>query len=182
MPYVSFHDYFPEIAERETRSFETFESSKLPKDVYSLIELYCDEEECDCRRVFFEVFSKNSGELLAVICYGWEKKSFYEDWYGRKDNKVMKELMGPSLNLGSPQSEYAETILEYVKEFLLIDKKYIERLKRHYRMFKDIIDKKYNENKMIFNDNLPIVNANKTGRNDLCPCGSGKKYKKCCGK
>ncbi|HNW82696.1 MAG TPA: YchJ family protein [bacterium] len=21
----------------------------------------------------------------------------------------------------------------------------------------------------------------KTGRNDLCPCGSGKKYKKCCG-
>ena len=22
----------------------------------------------------------------------------------------------------------------------------------------------------------------KIGRNDLCPCGSGKKYKKCCGK
>jgi len=22
----------------------------------------------------------------------------------------------------------------------------------------------------------------KTGRNDPCPCGSGKKYKKCCGK
>ncbi|WP_372714546.1 SEC-C metal-binding domain-containing protein [Ilyobacter sp.] len=20
------------------------------------------------------------------------------------------------------------------------------------------------------------------GRNDLCPCGSGKKYKKCCGR
>jgi preprotein translocase subunit SecA len=26
-----------------------------------------------------------------------------------------------------------------------------------------------------------IVNENKTGRNDPCPCGSGKKYKKCCG-
>ncbi|MFR1533930.1 MAG: SEC-C metal-binding domain-containing protein, partial [Bilophila wadsworthia] len=22
---------------------------------------------------------------------------------------------------------------------------------------------------------------NKPGRNDPCPCGSGKKYKKCCG-
>ncbi|MGB0911339.1 MAG: SEC-C metal-binding domain-containing protein, partial [Nitrospirales bacterium] len=22
----------------------------------------------------------------------------------------------------------------------------------------------------------------KIGRNDQCPCGSGKKYKKCCGK
>jgi hypothetical protein len=27
-----------------------------------------------------------------------------------------------------------------------------------------------------------IVNNNKTGRNDPCPCGSGKKYKHCCGK
>jgi len=28
----------------------------------------------------------------------------------------------------------------------------------------------------------PIVNKNKeVGRNDKCPCGSGKKYKKCCG-
>ena len=27
----------------------------------------------------------------------------------------------------------------------------------------------------------PIVNQNKVGRNDSCPCGSGKKYKKCCG-
>lgn len=27
-----------------------------------------------------------------------------------------------------------------------------------------------------------IVNENKVGRNDPCPCGSGKKYKNCCGK
>jgi preprotein translocase subunit SecA len=28
----------------------------------------------------------------------------------------------------------------------------------------------------------PIINNDKVGRNDPCPCGSGKKYKKCCGK
>jgi len=28
----------------------------------------------------------------------------------------------------------------------------------------------------------PIVNNDTVGRNDPCPCGSGKKYKKCCGK
>ncbi len=28
----------------------------------------------------------------------------------------------------------------------------------------------------------PAKNDNKVGRNDLCPCGSGLKYKKCCGK
>ncbi|OAA93065.1 SEC-C metal-binding domain-containing protein [Clostridium coskatii] len=27
-----------------------------------------------------------------------------------------------------------------------------------------------------------IVNKTKVGRNDPCPCGSGKKYKQCCGK
>jgi preprotein translocase subunit SecA len=25
------------------------------------------------------------------------------------------------------------------------------------------------------------ISAKKAGRNDPCPCGSGKKYKKCCG-
>lgn len=28
----------------------------------------------------------------------------------------------------------------------------------------------------------PVVNKDHIGRNDLCPCGSGKKYKKCCGR
>ena len=27
-----------------------------------------------------------------------------------------------------------------------------------------------------------VVKKNKVGRNDPCPCGSGKKYKHCCGK
>jgi preprotein translocase subunit SecA len=28
----------------------------------------------------------------------------------------------------------------------------------------------------------PVKSDKKIGRNDLCPCGSGKKYKNCCGK
>lgn len=30
---------------------------------------------------------------------------------------------------------------------------------------------------MILNNNVKVI-----GRNDPCPCGSGKKYKFCCGK
>ncbi|AGX45435.1 SEC-C metal-binding domain-containing protein [Clostridium saccharobutylicum] len=37
------------------------------------------------------------------------------------------------------------------------------------------IQKQYKESKI-------VRNTEKVGRNDLCPCGSGKKYKKCCGK
>jgi preprotein translocase subunit SecA len=29
---------------------------------------------------------------------------------------------------------------------------------------------------------VTVIKANKVGRNDPCPCGSGKKYKHCCGK
>jgi hypothetical protein len=33
-----------------------------------------------------------------------------------------------------------------------------------------------------YNRSKTVVNGSKVGRNDPCPCGSGKKYKKCCGK
>lgn len=29
---------------------------------------------------------------------------------------------------------------------------------------------------------IPVVNTNKVGRNEPCTCGSGLKYKKCCGR
>lgn len=34
----------------------------------------------------------------------------------------------------------------------------------------------------IINPKSAPVKSQKVGRNDPCPCGSGKKYKKCCGK
>ncbi|MCU9815505.1 SEC-C domain-containing protein [Paraclostridium sp. AKS73] len=30
--------------------------------------------------------------------------------------------------------------------------------------------------------NRPVKKDEEIGRNDECPCGSGKKYKKCCGR
>ncbi|SNR92422.1 SEC-C motif-containing protein [Humidesulfovibrio mexicanus] len=38
----------------------------------------------------------------------------------------------------------------------------------------------YTDGRMRTHD--PITRGPKTGRNDPCPCGSGKKFKKCCGK
>ena len=31
-------------------------------------------------------------------------------------------------------------------------------------------------------ERIPVSNPKEAGRNELCPCGSGKKYKNCCGK
>jgi SWIM/SEC-C metal-binding protein len=35
---------------------------------------------------------------------------------------------------------------------------------------------------ILLNPQKPIISEKKVKRNEPCPCGSGKKYKKCCGK
>ncbi|MCP4679314.1 MAG: hypothetical protein GY854_28265 [Deltaproteobacteria bacterium] len=51
---------------------------------------------------------------------------------------------------------------------------------------KIIVDAKKPENigdlDLLQNPILPVKTAAKVGRNETCPCKSGKKYKKCCGK
>lgn len=41
---------------------------------------------------------------------------------------------------------------------------------------------KFKKNKNSIKNNINAVSSAKIGRNAPCPCGSGKKYKKCCGK
>lgn len=49
--------------------------------------------------------------------------------------------------------------------------------------WEDILSKeKRKEIKSAYNSSKIVINENKIGRNDPCSCGSGKKYKKCCGK
>ena len=56
--------------------------------------------------------------------------------------EVIAELQGPILNMGSPQSSLAPAILEIVKDAILQDNAYVERIKTHYKMFRDKIDGK----------------------------------------
>jgi len=141
MAYTPFYEKFSEIAKKETRSIIAIGDLELPAGNYALIEAYCDEVGCDCRRVFFNVFSEKRNEIVAVIAYGWENSKFYADWFGDDDPMIIKELKGPILNVASHQSELAPILLDKVRKYVLMDMHYIERIKRHYRMFKDVIEK-----------------------------------------
>jgi hypothetical protein len=77
-----------------------------------------------------------------VIAYGWESRDFYIKWMHDDDPAIIDSLMGPILNLGSPESELAPALLDFVKHEVQQDKDYVERVKRHYRMFRDRIDGK----------------------------------------
>jgi hypothetical protein len=143
MSYAPFHEYCPEIAEKETRVITILEDAswKLPPADYGFVEMFCKDQGCDCRRVFFLVMSSIDEQPKAVIAYGWEKKKFYVKWFRNTDPTVIKDLMGPVLNQMSPQSELAPELLQLCIDILLRDKSYIQRVKRHYSMMREKVDK-----------------------------------------
>ena len=144
MPYAFFNELCPEIAESETRTITVLDESSLglPVAEYALLEMFCNERKCDCRRVFFYVVSSLTNDVVAVIAYGWESKKFYAKWMRDDDPEVIKELQGPILNMGSPQSNLAPAILDLVEDIILNDRAYVERVKTHYLIYRSKIERR----------------------------------------
>jgi hypothetical protein len=172
-----FHRKFPEVAEAETQAIIASDHSTLPPGRYPLIELYCDESGCDCRRVMINVVREKTRTIEAQIAYGWEPRGYYVKWMGDDEPDVIDAVKGPAFNIGGPLTDLSDVLLEHVRE-MLTDRAYIDRLKRHYAMFRDAVEREAL---------APVTtvalrpNAPKPGRNELCPCGSGNKFKRCCG-
>ena len=143
MPFEPLHSRLPALAEAETRSVAVFDKTILPPADYGFVEMFCNEPGCDCRRVFFTVFSSLTQKPEAVIAYGWEKASFYRKWYKYGASKEqIAELMGPVLNMASSQSPHAPAILNLFTVVLLRDTDYIERIKRHYKLFRATVGRR----------------------------------------
>ena len=138
MEFASFYQRFPHIAAQETRVITIFENSavSLPPGEYGLLEFYCTASNCDCRRTFLNVVTKDTNRVQAVISYGWESREFYARWFGSDDPEIIDDLKGPALAIGHFQSGMASEILDMVTKLVLSDQDYIDRLKRHYQMFK----------------------------------------------
>jgi hypothetical protein len=90
----------------------------------------------------FYVVSSVKMDVEAVVAYGWESRQFYANWLSWSDPLAVDALKGPVLNLGSPQSRLAPAILSLIKEIVLPDRAYMDRVKRHYAMVRERIDGK----------------------------------------
>jgi uncharacterized protein len=111
---------------------------------------------------------------------------YYEE-YAKDEDSDLNHLLVPFIYFGDPDEK------EYI----------IEHTRKHARKKKDmdeellgIIPGAVKELRDFWRENKPStlppkpniipfaprLKDPKTGRNDACPCGSGKKYKKCCGK
>ena len=137
-----FHSLFPELAQREVRCIHlqtvpgVTPASGLPAGEYAFLEFYCEDLECDCRRVFFQVISRHLQEkVLASINYGWEKESFYRKrlpW----DPDAPRQIVRGSLDPMNQQSQFAEELFELFQQRVL-DEPYRLRLRRHHQLFRD---------------------------------------------
>jgi hypothetical protein len=85
---------------------------------------------------------------------------------------MLQALRGPALHFGPSQGPRADAILDMTKRLVLSNAAYVARIKRHYAMFREDVER---QQKVV-----PVVRGAKIGRNDPCPCGSGRKHKKCC--
>jgi hypothetical protein len=138
MPMTPFLTYFPDVAAKETRTVTFRGRRTIPDGEYGLIELYCDELDCDCRRVIIDVMSAPPHtRIWATINYGWETVEFYTSW--SHDPEIGKQAQGAILEPFGPQSRYSHEFIKIVKAIAFQDDEYVRRLQRHYAMFKDAI-------------------------------------------
>jgi hypothetical protein len=140
MPMTPFMERFPELGVRETRTVTVTKQGDLPLGDYGFVELYCNEPGCDCRRVIIDVLRPETWwtKVWATIGYGWESLDFYRKWEGGVGDPI--EMKGPYLDPLNPQSEYSAALLNMFR-FLTQSSEYVERLKRHYQMFRDSVER-----------------------------------------
>ena len=95
---------------------------------------------------------------------------------------IQESLVNP--NPIEEMEEDTEASLKFDKELLYknmvaADAEWLYGLEEWKEIFdEDKLKELYKEQK----SSQTVVNAPKIYTNDTCPCGSGKKYKKCCGK
>jgi len=98
---------------------------------------------------------------------GYGQKNPKEE-YKREAYSLFMELMGRVRN----------EVLQKIFRIQLAREKDVEEMEAQQRRQQKSINQVGGEGRT----KEPITREqDKVGRNDLCPCGSGKKYKKCCG-
>ena len=185
--YLSyFGEVDPELASHETRALTLMVPKRgVPVGNYVILESYCADPACDCRRVMLSVIEEHHpGVNLASINYAFDADD---------------PDPGPFLDPLNRQSSYAQGLMELITELVLSDADYLARLDRHYALTKqaaaDPTHPAYETLRKSFTDDVDeyldspagadaraLLSRSKVGRNDPCPCGSGKKYKVCCGR
>ncbi len=134
---VIFGKMFRDIAERETRVITTFNDPKLGSESYAMVDVYCVDPACDCRRVMINVIRDRDTKHLATINWAFDPND---------------PDRGPFLDRLNTQSPLSDALLKLFKEEVITDKRYVERLERHYKLVKDAVADPHHEVHSVLKD------------------------------
>lgn len=108
-------------------------------------------------------------------------KIFYTGRDANKEDTKNSEFTAKrSVKPGSEQSPLSLIVTSEVRKLE------VEAILNGHKLFADVSvdevgEENINELTAILNKPKPVVLEKTPGRNDPCSCGSGKKFKKCCG-
>ena len=162
------------------------------KTKYEVRDLYCSNPTCNCNNVYLTFIELDSCEKPQVIM----EDAFTIDYkFETQEYSIVSNQA--DLPLAQIDSTY-KALIDFIgnkhKALQLFQTRY-KRIKKWAREnpddFANSVD--YPEEELLSNNDYgfdddsyiekPYVREKqKIGRNSLCPCGSGKKYKKCCGR
>lgn len=129
---------------------------------YLVDDQYCSNPDCKCNEVvltFVEIVPEKAVQEPKLVI----RMPFGAGKYNVEFNQQLSKME-------------IEEMLKCFTEHMNND---FSLLRNRYKKMKEFGTMRLKRRKL--RQDRPIVNSIKVGRNDPCPCGSGKKYKKCCG-
>jgi len=142
---------------------------------YQVLDRYCINPDCTCDDVLLEFFSLDKKDdiyrAIFFVRVDLETgKHTIEEKHGHINNKRVDETYSHFMNNFCNSNEENDFVFKLLKD-------------RYDRMKKINLTKHLTEGNGSDQGKQSPESAVsfKVGRNDPCPCGSGKKYKKCCG-
>ncbi len=120
---MAFHEFFPDVAEKENRVFWANGRGPQTREPYQLIEFYCADPKCDCNRVVLAVADREKMEKGTILSIGFA--------FDRNDPEP-----GPYIDPLNPLTLEGQSLYPFIENMLQTDFDYIARLKGHYDMVK----------------------------------------------
>jgi preprotein translocase subunit SecA len=142
------------------------------------------------------------GQRDPLVEYKQEAYRLFENLLKNIESNVVRTIFKVEVE-GQPQIAMQENVeyiqpdidelggFEHEKEDLAVTQKMMSVADEHKYKEDGVKTKILNKGKTVYDrmkessatgSSSQVKNSSKVGRNDPCPCGSGKKYKKCCGK
>jgi len=128
--------------------------------------------------ILFEVVDSRWREHLKTL--DALREGIYLRSYGQKDPLVEYKLISGDLYAKMLKTIQEETVSYLFKVQIRTPEERDVQIKETQN--KNVKYESSDENGEITEKSETPRTSDKVGRNDLCPCGSGKKYKKCCGR